>query len=265
MVEIAGGVSVPVVFFDGESESDIGSVFVYPSLQFKGFQSILSRKIGISPHQFSVYLAAGGGGVGGDGASRHQRRKVPITAKFNFSAISSRENNSEDWFFLVVLKRSRRERRRRTQSRRELHEDEDEDEQQQQQRYDSSSSSMSFVQRMSKKVPENVMLLRRNSGIESQIAFSPIVDRVGYENRVRELLIEREKYLANMGLTRLCLGNRENGAVFVNDNAAVRNGVVVCEECNRREVGFHWCVYDAVTFGFKSPAGPIARPVKGSD
>ena len=261
MVEIAGGVSVPVVFFDGESESDIGSVFVYPSLQFKGFQSILSRKIGISPHQFSVYLAAGGGGVGGDGASRHQRRKVPITAKFNFSAISSRENNSEDWFFLVVLKRSRRERRRRTQGRRELHEDEDEE----QQRYDSSSSSMSFVQRMSKKVPENVMLLRRNAGIESQIAFSPIVDRVGYENRVRDLLIEREKYLANMGLTRLCLGNRENGAVFVNDNAAVRNGVVACEECNRREVGFHWCVYDAVTFGFKSPAGPIARPVKGSD
>ena len=113
------------------------------------------------------------------------------------------------------------------------------------------------------KVLENVMLLRRNARIESQIAFSPIVGQVGYKNWVRELLIEREKYLVYMGLTRLCLGNRENGAVFVNDNAAVRNSVVVCEECNRREVGFHWCVYDAVTFGFKSPAGPIAQPVKG--
>ena len=89
------------------------------------------------------------------------------------------------------------------------------------------------------KVPENVMLLRPNAGIESQIAISLIVDRVGYKNRVKELLIEREKYLANMGLTRLCLGNQENNAVFVNGNATVRNGVVVCEECNRREVGFH--------------------------
>ena len=60
-----------------------------------------------------------------------------------------------------------------------------------------------------------------------------------YENQVKELLIEREKYLANMGLTCLCLGNRENDAVFINSKAAVRNGVVVCEECNRREVGFH--------------------------
>ena len=91
------------------------------------------------------------------------------------------------------------------------------------------------------------------------------MDRVGYKNRVRELLIEREKYLANMGLTRLCLGNQENSAVFVNDIAAVRNGVVVCEECNKREVGFHWCIYDVATFRFKSPAGPIARPVKGFD
>ena len=84
------------------------------------------------------------------------------------------------------------------------------------------------------------------------------MDWVEYKNQVRELLIEREKYLANMGLTRLCFGNRENGTVFVNGIAAVRNGVVVCEECNRREVGFHWCVYDAVTFGFKSLAGLIS-------
>ena len=108
------------------------------------------------------------------------------------------------------------------------------------------------------KVPENVMLLQPNARIESQIAISPIMDRVGYKNRVKELLIKREKYSANMGLTHLCLGNQENSAVFVNGNAAVRNSVVVCEECNRREVGFHWCVYDAVTFGFKSLAGLIS-------
>lgn len=256
MVEIAGGASVPVVFFDGERESDIGSVFVYPTLEFKGFQSIMSRKIGISPHQFSVYLA-----VGGEGGGEHQRRKIPITGKFNFAAIS-REKEDEEWFFLVVLKRSRRERRRRTQtqSQREIYEDE---------HY---ASSMSFVQRMSKKVPENVMLLRRNAGIESE-AFSgfasSFVDRVGFEKRINELHMERERYLMNMGLTRLCLGNEENHSVLSNE-AVIRNGVVVCEECTRAdklgiEIGFHWCVYDAVTFGFKSPAGPIARPNKGSE
>nr|POE95856.1 hypothetical protein CFP56_23604 [Quercus suber] len=51
-------------------------MFVYPSLQFKGFQSILSQKIGISPHQFSVYLNPGTGRVGGDNESHHQRRLV---------------------------------------------------------------------------------------------------------------------------------------------------------------------------------------------
>ena len=109
MVEIAGGASVPVVFFDGERESNIGSVFVYPTLEFKGFQSIMSRKIGISPHQFSVYLA-----VGDEGGGEHQHWKIPVTGKFNFAAISC-EKEDEERFFLVVLKRSRHERRRRTQ------------------------------------------------------------------------------------------------------------------------------------------------------
>jgi hypothetical protein len=72
----------------------------------KGFQLIISRKMGISPHQFSVYLAVGGG--------EHQHWKIPVTGKFNFAAIS-REKEDEERFFLVVLKRSRRERRRRTQ------------------------------------------------------------------------------------------------------------------------------------------------------
>lgn len=57
-----------------------------------------------------------------------------------------------------------------------------------------------------------------------------------------------------------------NNAIMSNNNDHnVLNGV--CEECERakqtgREAGFHWCVYDPVTFGFRSPAGPIARPVK---
>jgi hypothetical protein len=240
MMEIADGASVPVVFSDGERETDIGNVVVHPSLEFETFQSIMSRKIGISPQQFSAYLA------GPD-----TRRKIPITGKFNFAAVS----REKDCFFLVVLKRSKRERRRRTRR---------EDE-----RY---GSRMSVVQRTIKKVPENVMLLRRNAGIESVQAFSgfvTVMDRVGYENRVRELRAERDRYLMNMGLSGLCLGKGENVDV-AERGVTSQNDVVECEECVRakdsgREVGFHWCVYDAVTFGFRSPAGPIARPVKGSD
>lgn len=241
-MDIAGGVSVPVVFSDGERETDIGNVVVHPSLEFKTFQLIMSRKIGISPQQFSAFLAG-----------PETRRKIPITAKFNFAAVSP----EEDCFFLVVLKRSKRERRRRT--RREAREDE------------YYGSRMSVVQRTIKKVPENVMLLRRNAGIESGQAISgfvSVMDRVGYENRVQELRAERDRYLMNMGLSGLYLGRGGNGDVA--ERGVTQNVVVECEECLRakdsgREVGFHRCVYDAVTFGFRSPAGPIARPVKGSE
>jgi hypothetical protein len=246
MMDIAGGVSVPVVFSDGERETNIGNVVVHPSLEFKTFQSIMSCKIGISPQQFSAFLAG-----------PETQRKIPITAKFNFAAVSP----AEDCFFLVVLKRSKRERRRRT--RREAREDE------------YYGSRMSVVQRTIKKVPENVMLLRRNAGIESvQVqafsGFVSVMDRVGYDNRVQELRAERDRYLMNMGLSGLNLGRGGKGDVA--ERGVTQNVVVECEECLRlramdsgREIGFHWCVYDAVTFGFRSPAGPIARPVKGSE
>ncbi|KAG2686708.1 hypothetical protein I3760_09G020100 [Carya illinoinensis] len=246
MVGIADGVSFPVVFFDGEREMSIGHVVVHPSLEFKNFQSILSRKIGISPHQFSVYLAVK--------YRSETLRKIPITGKVNFAAIS----REKDCFFLVILKRSRRERKRRT--RKEFQGDE------------YHASSMSVVQRRNKKVPENVMLLRRDAGTEGQPFpgyVSPIVDRNGYEKRVKELQMERERYLMNMGMSGLSLEKEDNGGV--GERGVARNGVVdvECEECMRAkqkgdEVGFHGCVYDTVTVGFRSPAGPIARPVKGS-
>jgi hypothetical protein len=40
---------------------------------------------------------------------------------------------------------------------------------------------------------------------------------------------------------------------------------VRCHECeSARQPGFHWCVRDAITVGFRSPVGPIERPVKKS-
>lgn len=254
MVEIGGGggVSFPVVFFDGERESQIGSVTVYPSMEFKRFQTLLSQKIGISPHQFSVHLS-----------SPESRRRIPITGKVNFGAIS-REKNC---FFVVVLKRSRRERRRKNHHhhRHDFHYDDDD-----LVLYSKANAAAAATDRppMGRNLPPNVMLLRRDAGIDlghrHDQSLSPFSDRIGYEERVLNLQLERERYLMNMGLSGLGPEPNEAGA------AVGRSDVVVCEDCVRakesgEEVGFHWCVYDAVTFGFRSPVGPIARPSKASE
>lgn len=83
---------------------------------------------------------------------------------------------------------------------------------------------------------------------------APVLSRVGFEKRVMDLQMERERYLMSMAIGDLCLGRETpNG------------GGVGCEECSRgMDGGFHRCVYDAVTVCFRSPAGPVARPVKGS-
>ncbi|KAE8689950.1 Nudix hydrolase [Hibiscus syriacus] len=223
MVDAASGVILggagrevpfPIVFFDGECETGIGEVVVHPTMDFKAFQSILSRKIGISPHQFTVYITA----------SNNPRNRVPVTGKVNFSAVS----REKDCFFLVVLKRSRRSRTRRGKK---------------------AESSPA----MKKEPPANAMLLRRgdgggNNSMETRM-FTGLDE---FERRVRDLQIEKERYLVNWGSANLRIARESKS--------------LVCEECeNAKDVGFHWCVYDAVTFGFRSHAGPIARPGKGPD
>ncbi|KAM7261878.1 hypothetical protein ACFE04_020955 [Oxalis oulophora] len=98
-------VTVTVVLYDGHTETDIGSVAIYPDITvLKSFQMILSHKIGISAHQFTVYLSF----------KDHKRpntrpkfcRRVPITAKTDFSSLLY--SQATDSFFLVVLKRRRR-------------------------------------------------------------------------------------------------------------------------------------------------------------
>lgn len=238
----ARGVSFPIVFSDGETETDIGNVVVNDALEFKLFLSLLSNKIGISPHQFTVFLS-----------SPDTRRRIPITGKVNFGAIS-REKNC---FFLVELKRSRREKRRSKNSQIQHHHHQDFQENE----YDNTASFGAHKPVNKSLSLENVMLLRRGMEIENVAGLGfPFAGRVEYENRIRELQMEKERYLMNMGLGRsdgLGLGLGRGGGV-----------AVVCEECSRakamgREVGFHWCAYDAVTFGFRSPAGPISRPAKG--
>ncbi|XWS59397.1 hypothetical protein CRYUN_Cryun08bG0118100 [Craigia yunnanensis] len=223
MVEAVGGdgqgVAFPVVFFDGECETGIGDVVIHQAMDFKAFQSILSRKIGISPHQFSVYIAD----------SNNSRNRVPITGKVNFSAVSRKT----DCFFLVVLKRSRRSGTRKGKN----------------------EESSPPAAAMKKEPPANVMLLRRGGDGGNNLMDARVFTGLDeFERRVRDLQMEKERYLVNLGRANLRI-ERESKSL-------------VCENCENakvigRDVGFHRCVYDAVTFGFRSHAGPIARPGKG--
>lgn len=232
MVEIAGGgVSFPIVFFDGEVETDIGNVVVFPSLDFKRFQAALSKKIGISPHQFSVYLS-----------SPETPKRIPITGKVNFGAISS----DKGCFFVVVLKRSRRERRRKNPSHQPLPEDLP---------YYSSPAPAKPHRPIRKSPPENVMLLKRDIGF-ANYQNQALSELSPFSDRVMSYQLQKERYL--MGLNGL---GRER---FEPSPGAV------CEECLRAnelgtQAGFHWCVNDAVTYGFRSAVGPIARPRKGPE
>lgn len=89
-------------------------------------------------------------------------------------------------------------------------------------------------------------------------------------DRVRNLQIEKERFLMNMGIgigIGIPVGNR-NDDDHDDDNGNLNCGLV-CEVCSSSvgnvsdcDLGFHWCVLDAVTQGFRSPAGPIARPIK---
>ncbi|KAK7396758.1 hypothetical protein VNO78_17916 [Psophocarpus tetragonolobus] len=194
-----GGVLFSVVYFDGQVEATVGEVTVDSSLSFNKFLSLLSQKIGISPHKFSVYLATLG-----------TNRRIPITGKVNFGAVA-RDSEAATSFFLVEP--TKRPRSRRNKSRKKAN----------------SGNESNAAQ-------ENVVLLRRNDGVAGQV-----MGRVEYEKWVRDLQMERERYLVSMGIRMLC------------------------QEClTGADGGFHRCVYDAVTQGFRSPAGPIARPVKGS-
>ncbi|XVF76111.1 hypothetical protein PTKIN_Ptkin13bG0239400 [Pterospermum kingtungense] len=221
---LSGGVGVPfpVVFFDGECETCIGNVVIHPAIDFRSFQSILSRKIGISSQQFSVYVA--------DRNNPHNR--VPITGNVNFSSIS----RERDCFFLVVLKRSRRSGTRKVKNDR----------------------SSPLVMSIKREPPENVMLLRRDGGGGGG-GYNLMDARVytgldEFERRVRDFQMERERYLVNMGRANFRIETESKG--------------LVCKDCENaklvgREVEFHCCVHDAVVFGFRTRAGPIARPVKG--
>ncbi|XP_004497663.1 uncharacterized protein [Cicer arietinum] len=87
-----GGSPFPVVYWDGETLTNLGILTVDPTMNFKSIISILSNQIGISPHQFTVFLA-----------DQDSDQKTPLSAKFNLSALS--RNGGEYYLF---VRRTRR-------------------------------------------------------------------------------------------------------------------------------------------------------------
>ncbi|OIW11382.1 hypothetical protein TanjilG_19638 [Lupinus angustifolius] len=227
-----GGATFSVVYFDGESETTVGEVNVDSSFNFNKLLSFLSHNIGVSPHQLSVYLASFG-----------SNRKIPITAKFNFSAIFiNTAGATASSFFLV--KRSKRPKRNKVHSNK-----------------CSWTNDDNNNDNINNHTPANVVLLQRNAAVPFD--FSPALSLIDYEKRMMDLEMQREIYLMSMRVGELCF-ERKTHVVAAYDGGGGES--VICEECLKGIDGcFHRCVFDAVTFDFRSPAGPVARPVKGTE
>ncbi|WOG91130.1 hypothetical protein DCAR_0310378 [Daucus carota subsp. sativus] len=90
---------LPVSFYDGNHEFNIGQIKLHPSLDYKALQSLLSQRIGISPNQMSIYLVD---------INNTPKRKTLVTNKASFNLILQEQNCT----LLVILKRSRNRRRK---------------------------------------------------------------------------------------------------------------------------------------------------------
>ncbi|KAF7148329.1 hypothetical protein RHSIM_Rhsim03G0065800 [Rhododendron simsii] len=227
-----GGAVFPVVFSDGERETNVGSIKIHPSTEFKNFQETLCGRIGVSPNQITIYLTD-------DRLKNDGRRRIPIAGRADFALVAAREKKT-GCSFLVVLRRSRRRSRPRQQ--------------QQQQgigfRYGDVLA------------PENYRLLRRD---RPDLNDARVYDQVA-ALRYRDLEMQRENYtrmmMVNVGLD----PGRVSGDGFRVSSAGAGRGPF-CEECAKarvegRTAPFHCCVFDDVVVGFRSKAGPVAWPRK---
>ncbi|KAJ4970680.1 hypothetical protein NE237_003779 [Protea cynaroides] len=250
--------SFPVVFFDGEREIDLGNVEIRPSLEFKKLQSMISQRIGISPHQISISLIR----RKVSRSSSDKRRRLPVIEKTDFAAILKEE---DCFFYIKRLKKERRGKLRQSLG-------------------ENDYLSHPIGIRPGKMVPPE-KILRRDPGTKppqyglaspyfNQVTSPEFLYRgerlgfglVDYENQLQNLQVQREKYLMSTANT-YAYTDWEDGYVFERPNErnqAISNVVChVCSAAKGRPTPFHWCVYDAVTVGFRSPAGPVARPTKG--
>lgn len=254
-MEGGAGPEFPVVFFDGEREMNIGNIRVYPLLEFKAFQLMLSQRIGISPNQISIYLCDR------KNSKFEDRRRIPVTGKANFGLIA----REKDCFFLVVLKRSRKSRNRKGVK----------------------TENVFPVPSL----PDNLILLRRTHQEPNHIRFgSPFLDQISQlelENlneQLQSLMIQRDNYNYDynsdysMGMSQLNSIPMHRNNLYPDPNpnpdpfpriqdTFPMKKKAECEQCkgkngNEQIPSFHHCVNDPVIFGgHRSWFGPVRRPV----
>ncbi|KAI3518718.1 hypothetical protein L1887_07530 [Cichorium endivia] len=224
----------PVILYDGERETDVGSIKIHHTLDFKKFQMMLKETIGISYNNLTTYL------VDSDKSKiPSERRKILITGKVNFSVLI-RETNC---YFLVVLKRSRRDRRRKLNK----------------------QGGLEYLFAPSVSL-EYLMYLRRN---QLDLIDEQLLSGYSSYDRFHDLQIKRDNYVnLNPPLNWNQVIYPALNVGFPRSEEAYSGGKsrALCKDCAKAEKQgkkspFHFCVYDdVVEGGFRSPVGPISRP-----
>jgi hypothetical protein len=273
------GKPFPVIYCDGETETNLGILKVDPTMNIKSLLFILSEKTKISPHQFSVFLA-----------DQDTDRKIPLTAKVNFAAVC---HDGAAYYFYV--KRSRRSKK------------------------SPAKNKNLSEKRMLLRRDGAVDGIKFSGVRQKFAVASSTVERAEMEKRVMNLRKEREAFLMSMGVKiesfrretlkfngggsgggsvnggEIGGGNVNGGGSIggsVNGSGSVggtvngggvrssggsvnggggggRSGGAVCREClmarmKGTSADFHLCCYDEVIVGFRTSAGPISRPVRNS-
>ncbi|KAF9597444.1 hypothetical protein IFM89_018890 [Coptis chinensis] len=239
MTEFRPTVYFPVVFFDGECEIDIGNIGIYSTLDFNKLQSILSQKIGISPHQLTVSLVY---------RKKLTTRKIQINDKVNLGALVQGQQQFRDCYFLASLKQSRKGD------------------------YCTSPPQVQNLQNRFSIDPPQKLLLRRDSPVQpqQQNLYGNLGLNIGYRDYENELQLQKENYLMSLNSYPYTKAEDLYEYKYGRERSFRSTSTAMCEVCmnakGRGPVPFHLCVYDPpITAGwFRSPAGPIARPSKGS-
>ncbi|XP_040379300.1 uncharacterized protein LOC102713185 [Oryza brachyantha] len=238
---------LPVVFVDGDQSVDLGTVTVQPSLGVRKLQAVVADRVGLAPQQILATLAR-----------PRRARRVPLEEGTDLAAAVAREGSG--CYVLAVLRRSRRERRG-GRSRREKK---------------AAAAAAAAAAPPAAKTQERTILKRLPPTDLASLASTPVPSPIfgvwDYEAQLQELQRQREWYLMHTAAADPYFPlapEREDPPLW--SSPPLRQGTPPssCPECEAaacamREPGFHWCVRDAVTVGFRSPVGPIERPAKKS-
>ncbi|BAS91730.1 uncharacterized protein [Oryza sativa Japonica Group] len=240
---------LPVVFVDGDQTVDLGTVTVQPSLGVRKLQAVVADRVGLAPQQILASLAR-----------PRRARRVPLEEGTDLAAAVAREGSG--CYVLAALRRSRRERRG-GRSRREKK---------------AAAAAAAAGAAPAAPTQERTILKRLPAMDLASLASTPSPAAAAmfgvwdYEAQLQELQRQREWYLMHTAAADpyFPLAPEREDPPFWSAQPLLRQGTPSsCPECEAaaammREPGFHWCVRDAVTVGFRSLVGPIERPAKKS-